>query len=511
MDENEEFEFRARAEREAAPTPRPPPLERQQPRGFMDSTLLNNPLVGAGELGLQALTSIPSSIVKGLTGAVGMLRNGRAGMQQTAADIAAVPGAYEPRTDSAKAVNKGLGAVGEAIQKVALGRALQKDYKDPLALATLGGQANPNESPQTAETIGTGMALLPSALAAIPMGKALVSGAANNALTRHFSPSVQAGNVIRNVAGTAEQRAAQAAALRAAAPLDTGATVVPNSGPTAAQALVNTPEGTTLQGLQQAVAQRPDKGISVDYARRLAQQQEAIDAAKAHVNEVTAPLREQALSGATAINHGALNADIADIMAGPGQAVSTTRNFLGGVQHDIAHAQNASELYAIRKRINDLLSSKLESDQVSVRGSTVELGHMKKAIDKAITDGGGTDWQTYLDTYSSKMKPITDAEKATKEMYSPAQPTAVSGEAQMPGGQIAPHIFSRAASLTNYGLGLRRAVMGKSVNRHIANAGLDPTALADILDNKPPAGFSGAPTFAALVAARLKQQDQEQQ
>lgn len=471
---------------------------------------------GLGEAGLQAVTSVPTLVSKGLAGARGMLNNGRAGMSQTQDEIAAAPDfTYQPRTDAGKAISGALAVPGEAINALAMARTqgpLSAGGNSPLALSRGGIQIPVSESPENSARMGAGGAVVGNAAMAIPGGVGLTRAVAS--LGNPLRADLVAGNVIRKLAGTEEQRPAQIEALRSAGQPDVMAAAIPNSGPTAAQALVNTPEGTALQGLQQSVARSPDRGVSVDFAKRIAAQRQLLEQAKTERDTITAPLRDAALSNATAINKGALNAAVTDIAAGPESAVATTRTFLNGVRGDIVNARGAEDLYAIRKRINDLLSSKLESDQVAVRGSTVPLTKMKQAIDTAIENGGGgKDWQAYLNEYSARSKPIKALDASLDTMYKPEQRTSVGADAGETGGATAPHVFSRTASLVNYGLGLRRALMGSKVTRQIGDTMLNPSALADVLENKQaPASISGPVSFASLLAARLRQQqDQEQQ
>lgn len=489
-----------------------PPAVAEKPKRLLDSVLYNNPLVGAGELALQGVTSIPTLLSKGLTGAIGMLKNGRAGMSDTADAIAAAPDfTYQPRTDSAKAADSILGLPGKAINALAEARAQGPVDINPLLLARGGMRVPTNESPETSARTGAGLAVLGNAAMAAPGGVGLTRAVAS--LGNPMRADLVAGNVIRKLAGTEDQRPAQIAALRAAGQPDVLAQDIPNSGPTAAQALVNTPEGTALQGLQQSVARSPDRGVSVDFAKRIAAQRQLLEQAKTERDTITAPLRDAALSNATAINKGALNASIADITAGPESAVGTTRSFLNTVRSDIATARGAEDLYAIRKRINDLINSKLEADQVAVKGATVPLGKMKSAIDTAIENGGGgKDWKAYLNEYSARSNPIKALDDSLATMYKPEQRTSVGADAGDTGGATAPHVFSRTASLVNYGLGLRRALMGSKVTRQIGDTMLNPSVLADVLENKPaPSSINKPASFASLLAARLRQQQDQQE
>lgn len=488
---------------------------------LMDSALFNNPLVGAGELALQGVSSIPTLVSKGLTGALGMLRNGRAGMQQTAKEIAAAPDfTYEPSTDSAKAADKVLELPGKAINALAMARAQGPVDVNPMLLAKAGMRVPTNESPEASALTGAGIAVLGNALPAAAMGPGLVRALAKSG--DYLNPAVQAGNVMREVAGTEEQRAAQAAALRNAPPPVTQA--IPNGGVTAAQATANVPEGTTIQALQRAVAQSPDKGVSVDFARRFAAQKAAAEQATAELNTLTEPLRTKALEAAKArggVSSKDLLADLAEQASSPETAgtpvarktVSATAQFIRD-NTDANGMIDPALLYQYRKTgVKQVIAESAGTDINALKHAQIHTERgIKQAIDTGIIKAGGTDWPEYLKTYSEGIKPIKALEDSTAEMYSPQQRTSLGENASMATGPGAPHLISKAASLTNYGLGLRRAVMGKSVNRHIANAMLDPAALADVLENNPKtAGIQGQTTFAALVADRLRQQQQQDQ
>jgi hypothetical protein len=476
-------ELQAKADAAAAPATKEPSL--------MDSALFNNPITGAGELALQGVSGALSLLPQSAAGISGMLSGGRAGMKQTAKDIQNADITYQPRTDSARLVNKGLGKAMDVLHQVALARAEGPNNingESPLMLGRFGMHVPVPESPAASEAVGAALDLAPQAAAAFTPARALgrTLGKAGSAVSGAFSPTVQATRVIQELAGTPEQRAAQAAALRGPGGL-TLQTPVKNSGPTAAQMLVDVPEGTTLQALQDEVSRNPAKGISIDFSRRWAAQKAAIEQAKLEREAATAPLREQGLGKATDINRAGLNADVGQAVNGPWSDVDTTRNFLTRLQSDIANARNPAGLYAIRKQINDLLSSKMESDKVVTRGATVPLTSMREAIDKAITEGGAGDtWKQYLNQYAEHSKPITALGDQTERMYSPDQPTSLGTAGTIPNDVHAPHLVNRNAALVNYSLGLRKTLLAKGVNRKIADVLLDPNALADILSPKPP-------------------------
>lgn len=260
--------------------------------------------------------------------------------------------------------------------------------------------------------------------------------------------------------------------------------VVPGGKATVAEAVSNDPFGSPLKAQQSAVAQTHG-GVSGKFDARIRAQEIARESARREMRDVTDPMRAEALGNATNVNHAALNQEIAGIAASPNSAVSTTRAMLSTTAKDIADAKSPQELYAIRKRINDQLSSKLESDQAAVAGSTVELRAMKASIDKAIEEGGGGDsWRKYLAEYSKRAQALQQSEERAAEQYKPRQTTAVggAGDASESALPALPNLLSRKVMLIN---AIGRGVEGHikpSVDASMAEDFLDPTRMADILE-----------------------------
>lgn len=473
-------------------------------------TLWDNPMVGAGELGLQAVTSIPTMISKGLTGAVGLLENGRAGMRQTAKNIdAAQDFTYTPQTTSAQFVNKALGKAVEALHQLSLARA-----EGPITNTMLGktGVITPpsSETPEQSAGMGAALDFLPQAALAVTPARALARtlAAGGSKLAGMVSPEVQATRVIQNIAGTQEQRQAQAAALRAPVQHDLLEHSVPNSGPTAAQAVSTIPEGTTIQALQRQVSTSPDRGVSVDFARRLKAQQDAQAAAEAERESATAPIRDRALAaakaggGVRAIN---LLGDISQQVTTPlVRGTPVAQDVLAGTASFLRKNTDANgmidpeALYQFRKTgLGQIIEKAAGTDMNASTFAKVHVArNIQNSIDQGIIAAGGKAWPQYLQEYTARSKPIDAAELATKEMYSPDQPTSVGGASGLQQGVTAPHLISRDMSLINYTLGLRRHLLEKAVTRAVANKLLDPAALADVLD--PRAGLVNARKLSQL-------------
>jgi hypothetical protein len=144
---------------------------------------------------------------------------------------------------------------------------------------------------------------------------------------------------------------------------------------------------------------------------------------------------------------------------------------------------NPETAYQFRKTgLGQIIADNAGQDLNAAKFAKVHVARgVQQALDEAIVKAGGTEWPTYLEAYSARMKPIDAAQLQTEEMYTPQQRTAVEGGGSMRDGATAPHVFSRTASMANYGLGLRRALMGKAVNRTIADTMLNPPALAETL------------------------------
>lgn len=489
------------------------------------SNMLDSAL-GAGELGLQGVAQLVDLVPKGIAGISGMLRHGRAGMGQTAKEVAEAGfEPYEPRTAGAREAGKVLTKAVEGLNAVATDRSvngpLSVQGNSPLAVAR-GGQFAPHmdmkETPGEADAAGAIISVLPQAAAMLGPAKAVarpVAAGLDMAATAAaktgdtvINTALAPAKLLRNAVGIARRTPEAVDRIKAdyyrrlvgadnipglRESLENVDPIIPGSKPTVAEAVSDNPTGTALQG-QQKVTAGAHGGPSADFNTRLGQQDIARESARMERDAVTKPMREAALGQATSIDKGALDQDISGIMSGPGQAVSTTRNFLSNVQKDIAGAKSAPELYAIRKRINDLLSSKLESDQAAVSGSTVELGAMKRAIDKSIEQGGGgQQWRDYLSEYADRSRAIDASELRAKEMYKPQQKTNVSGsgnpaEAAMP---HLPNLLSRKVMLIN---ALGRAVEGHikpSVDASMAADFLDPARMAEVLakSEKPDGGI----------------------
>lgn len=327
-------------------------------------------------------------------------------------------------------------------------------------------------------------------LGALARGTAEAAGSVAMAPINAFRPSVQANRVLVRAAGNADQRAAQAAALRSAPSLDVVAGTA-DPGPTTAQAVAHIPQGTTLQALQRSVAAQPFNSIA--YNERFAGQQAALKAAKAEIDQITAPIREKAL-GAAKANGGVLTKDILSqlppssdpLIAGTpiaGKVMADTRKLLETNTDPATGRINPETLYQFRKAgLGQIIAANAGTDvKASTYAQMNTAKSVQQAIDSAIVKAGGTEWPTYLKTYSEHMKPLDAAEKATDAMYSPAQPTSMGGGAGMPDSPHVPHVLSPKAMAANYGLGLRRRLLEKAVSKHLGETLIDPAATADVL------------------------------
>jgi hypothetical protein len=187
VDENEEFEFRLRAEQEAAATPKTPvvpastkpatPSLGERMSAHYDRTMSANPLTGAAELGLSGVTGAASKIASGYAGLGALL--GRA-LGLTEADPADTvrgvqeAGTYQPRSDAAAIIGKGVNAAASVFDPVA--EAVENS--DNPAVSTL--------VPAAAEAVTE---VVPMAAAAKPLAAAAKAGKAARTVEGAARPS----------------------------------------------------------------------------------------------------------------------------------------------------------------------------------------------------------------------------------------------------------------------------------------------------------------------------------
>ncbi|WP_295525639.1 hypothetical protein [uncultured Pseudacidovorax sp.] len=312
--------------------------------------------------------------------------------------------------------------------------------------AVTGGASAGLVSPQDA---GTGAAIG----AALPVvGKVAGAGAETaSALLRPFTAKGQdriTSNVLREFATDPE---AARAALQASREL------VPGSAPTSAMAAGDAGLAALSRAMQNA---NPEYASSLA-ARTTAQNQARtaaieeiagntgkIDLAKAARDELTAPMREAALSAAGQVPANGILSSIDRLLADPNNAGKLSQQALNEFRNRIAQfskdgAIDARALYAIRKDINDVLGGRLQGEAGNLRYAAGQLTGVKGIIDDAIdqasrrvpastsrelataaapnqvgpytagitAESATPTWRGYLETYAKESIPINQMKK----------------------------------------------------------------------------------------------------
>lgn len=208
--------------------------------------------------------------------------------------------------------------------------------------------------------------------------------------------------------------------------LENAKQIVPGSKPTAGEAAVSagSPQFAALQDIL-------ERGFVTDqYAAREAAQQAARKGALGKIagdetalktalqirNDITGPMREQALSSAN--KSGLLKAQpfqdgLTNLMARPENLTSqTVQSALGDVKQLLANATrpdgtiDAQSLYTLRKSgIADTINKFSDVNKTSDKRFTAGLlNDVKAVIDDAIEMSGGKGWKNYLQTYQGLSK-----------------------------------------------------------------------------------------------------------
>lgn len=278
-----------------------------------------------------------------------------------------------------------------------------------------------------------------------------IAGDAGSALVRPFFQKGQdriTGNVLREFATDPE-------AARAA--LQASREIVPGSVPTTAMAAGDTGLASLSRAMQNA---NPEYASSL--AARMTAQNQArsaalegiagntgkIDLAKAARDELTAPMREAALSAAGQVPAGSILSSIDRLLADPNNAGKLSQQALTEFRNRIAQfgkdgSIDARALYAIRKDINDVLGGRLQGEAGNLRYAAGQLTGVKGIIDDAIdqasrrvpastsrelatavapnqvgpytagitADSATPTWRGYLETYAKESIPINQMKR----------------------------------------------------------------------------------------------------
>jgi hypothetical protein len=247
-------------------------------------------------------------------------------------------------------------------------------------------------------------------------------------------------------------------------------------GPTVGETVANLPEGTDVIALQDNVFRRSESPPNVDSpamlsAKRISEQTANIDALKVKRNEVTAPMRERALSTAGPVDAVALNEKLTSLIENPENAAKPVQSLLRGLRNNLADKTDARSLYAVRKYINDINKGLTENSRSIKQYAGTQLKQVREIIDTAIENSGAQGWRDYLNTYAEFSKKI-DADLARREAAkTPLQRSTIESTdtpAGIAGGGTV-QLWSRPVSIANSLL--RKA--GKDVPANVLAALVD--------------------------------------
>ena len=302
--------------------------------------------------------------------------------------------------------NMGLQAAGAIGGATAAGAG--REYGDvgaagQLGLAALGGIVAPSGASASGQILARG-------------GREVV---------RPFTQSgreVIVGNVLRQLANAPENLPARLAAYEPQIPgyTPTTAQASRDVGLIAAETAIRGLDTTGKFAAQASQANRARMNI----LDRLAKDQDAVNAAIAKREEVTAPLRERAFANqqltAEQMQRAvtlAVDKQIDDVLKSPVGKRDSVISVMNDVKADVARANTVEELYEIRK---DLRAAERGLLDRSARGgasagaykvANKELNTVIKAVDDVI-ESAAPGYKNYLDAYSKSSKGIERLEAA---------------------------------------------------------------------------------------------------
>lgn len=245
-------------------------------------------------------------------------------------------------------------------------------------------------------------------------------GGATKAVHKALSPYLPGGTA--RIEGKAFRAIAGDKADDVVRALENSRQIVPGSLPNAGEASVGA-QSPQFAALQEILGRgfATDRYNARDKAQQAARQgllskiagdEDALKTALQIRDDVTAPMRERALSGAN--RSGLLKAQpfqdgLTELASRPENLTSSTvQSALGDVKKLIADATrpdgtiDANSLYTLRKSgISDTINKFAEANKTSDKRFTAGLlGDVKSVMDDAIEMAGGKGWKNYLQTYS---------------------------------------------------------------------------------------------------------------
>lgn len=199
--------------------------------------------------------------------------------------------------------------------------------------------------------------------------------------------------------------------------------IVPGSVPT----LVEATQNPTVAQLEKTLANR-NPNFRTDLGTRAAEQNIArwdelgrvtgttddIAAAELAREAKAIPILDSAMSKAKTPDTQAL-VDVVDMLAGGATRLrSNASGALADVRSKIAASRNASDLYAVRLEIDDMLSGRVGSDMKGAKYASKELLAVKGALDEALNKATNGRFGKYLEAYTEGSKPVNRMEAAQK-------------------------------------------------------------------------------------------------
>ena len=273
--------------------------------------------------------------------------------------------------------------------------------------------------------------------------------------------------------------------------------ILPGGKPTAAQALLNAPEGSPIVAHQRITSTTPG-GISAQFGQRRMDQDAAIIAAEAERRIVTTPMREDALNAANqvgGVKAVPLVSDISRYGSEPGQRSSevvskTLKEITDKIEKftETGGRIDSRDLYTIRKEIGNTIEKfSKESASWDKRLSAKLQRDVQKLMDEAIESSGGAGWKAYLDEYAKRSQAIDEFKDRMIQSLRPAQRTELGGGVNVAEETRlkAPQLLSRPMMATNFVLKKLGEGVETRLDPEAARRYLDPQILAKELGKLP--------------------------
>lgn len=531
--EQEEFEFRLRmereAEQEALATARPetdsaeksPSFSDMPPVSFIDRTLGVQSVPDEPALSQAVAPIVPGeaykrSVVES-SPAMRLLRGIEAPAIKSLQLAGQIPGAenvpglqsavqyvneIEPARKAGMEARYGdpnardlAGMIGSMASSVPIGSGIYKALAPQAASvagglgriaasATAGGAVAGLQPGSTTDDIATG-----AALGAIP-SIAVEAGRGAVGLAKKINPQEIAINYIKERVGK-KGLPEVADALKNAKPFVEGSPI------TAAEAVANISAGSPIQATQREIFQLPG-GPSAKAGDILRQ---GIAARKAAVDQLrldTAPLRNQAFSGAAAqggVKVNGLLKKLTDIETAPENVgKQQLKSFIGDVRGQIVDLKDKNWRVPVeavdnirRFELNAKLDAmKAANPKLSTKDTARLILQIKDALDDAVEKSGGVGYKKYLEDYSKGMADITKDLESKKMMYKPLAKTKSGNIGNVAQDAVAvdtPNFLSRPMMIARFIPRLAAAQNQPKVQASLADLLANPVSLGNAIDS----------------------------